>query len=41
MMLRDLLKNTGLNVISDKEIDEGLSNVPRDLQKRPLKAVAI
>jgi 4-hydroxy-tetrahydrodipicolinate synthase len=41
MMLRDLLKNAGLKVISDKEIDEGLRNVPRDLQKRPLKAIAI
>ena len=40
IMLRDLLKNAGLKVISDKEIDEGLRNVPRDLQKRPLKAVA-
>jgi 4-hydroxy-tetrahydrodipicolinate synthase len=40
MMLRDLLKNIGFQVISDREIDEGLNNVPQELKARPLKAAA-
>lgn len=40
MMLRDFLKNAGLDVISDREVEDGLRNMPDDLKPRRLKAVA-
>ena len=40
LVLRDMLKANGLNVISDKEIDAGLNNPPKDLRKPRLKAIA-
>lgn len=40
MMLRDLLKGAGLNVIGEKEIEAGLNNQPGDLKKPRLKAIA-
>jgi 4-hydroxy-tetrahydrodipicolinate synthase len=40
LALKDMLKANGLNVISDKEIDSGLNDPPKDLRKPRLKAIA-